>query len=189
MRPESEQRVALRIDVAGYRHANWTRRAKAALVRGLKLAFVKLSKATINPETKETVADEAKKLTAKSLKHAEAKLDAPSIENQHKVAEIEKSFDEREKLRAETAKTAAETEKVKAETVAQSLANAEKVLELIEKLKAFEARTGKKLSGSILGETGDEIVIVPKSLTAFLEEKVSESLPPPEEESDSSWKG
>jgi alpha-galactosidase/6-phospho-beta-glucosidase family protein len=189
MHPESEQKSALRIDVAGFRHATWTRRAKAALVRGLKLAFKKLSSAPINPETKETVGDEAKKLTAKSLKHAEARLDAPSIENQHKVAEIEKSFDEREKLRAETAKTSAETEKVRAETVAQKLANAEKTLELIEKLKAFEKRTGKKLSGSILGESGDEIVIVPKSLTAFLEEKVSESLPSAEEGSDSSWKG
>ena len=184
MHSENEQKAALRIDVAGYKHATWTGRAKTALVRGLKLAFRKLSDTTINAETKETVSDEASKLTAKSLKHAEARLDAPSIENQHKVAEIEKSFDEREKLKAETHKTLAETEKVKAETLAQNLANVEKALELAEKLRAFERRTGKKLSGTILGDPGDEIVVLPKTLTSFLEDQVSDSVPYPEDKAD-----
>lgn len=164
---------ALRLNVAGYQHSKWTVRMKARFIGGLRDIFTKLSNAPINPQTGETLSEEATKLSAKTLKHAEARLDAPSIENQQKSAEIEKTFDEREKLRAEARKMDAETRQITVEIVGKKIDNAAALLELYEKLEAFQSRTGKKIEARILGEIDHEIIVIPERLVAFLEETIS----------------
>ncbi|MBL9131499.1 MAG: hypothetical protein JNG86_09890 [Verrucomicrobiaceae bacterium] len=181
MDPSNDEKSALRLDLAGYRHSKWTVRMKARLLSGLHAVFGRLKKQTINPATGETVEDETAKLTSKSLRYAEARLDAPSIENQLKTEQIEKTFDEREKLRAETRRTDAEAKKILAEASCKQIENVNALLELHERLIAFQKRTGKKIDPKFLGGLDDEVMVFPGEMVAFLEEVSSDATAPTNE--------
>jgi hypothetical protein len=171
MHEEPPKKEVLRIDLTGYKHANWRVKFRAAIIRTLRSAAEKLSGATINPETKETVGEEASKLTAKSLQALESQLDKQPIENQLKQAQIEKTYEEKEKIRADRKKTEAEIRKLNADARGQELANLEKFLDFADH---FEKRTGKKLLFRIEGELGKEIIFLPAHVAKYLSERVED---------------
>lgn len=107
MAEENEERF-LKADLEGKDKTRWAK-LKGKFIDRLHQVFDEICDLTINPQDQISLGEELTVVTSKGIGFLKAKLDAPSIENQKKLAEIGKLFAERKKILAEAEKIAFET--------------------------------------------------------------------------------
>lgn len=143
----SEEKKYLKVDIAGRSPKVWNNLKEKMLI-----AINSFLDSTIDTIDNKTVRDEAKEFTHALLKYGKDKLAKAGLENDKILAEVDLLYSQKEKELAEARKLNAEAQRIEFDTAIKRLRLSLKMTKVM-----------------LIGEPGEEALIMVKSVEQFIE--------------------